>query len=370
MAAAAHAEEASVIRFARLTLLATLWFGTTQAQSAAATTDADSAGSRAVRPAKRSALPAPRVSGYMQIHYRFARATGADSVVDNDDFRVQRVRIGVSGDISPRVSYQVEIDPRAPEITGVLRDAYAILRYIPRHDIRVGQQKTQFGYENRESSTNLFQVNRAEISDAIARGQNLRDIGVGLIGNIKLGKGVRLEEAITVVNGAGINVQADDTPRKNVWGRAGLRYRNDARNLLTRVGISGGAGDFIELGDLLDPADDVRIVFVRKGVDVEIDHPRFLLSAEYGTAKDENKSTAEIDEPVGYYLNLVGKLAPNCGPLVRYDVFDDTFKRWTFGAWWGPPAAPVRALLNYEARQLKDGVRGDDKIYLWLQVRY
>ena len=359
-----------MIRLASFTLVVLLGCGTAQAQLAAPTTSADSARSRAVRPGKRTALPAPRVSGYMQVHYRFARATGTDSVVDNDNFRVQRVRIGVDGDITPRVSYQIEFDPRAPELTGVLRDAYATLHYIPRHDIRIGQQKTQFGYENRESSTDLFEVNRAEISDAIARGQNLRDIGVGLIGNIKLGKGVRFEDALTVVNGSGANVQADDTPRKNVWGRLGLRHRNDASNMLTRVGVSGGAGDFIERGDLLDPADDVRIEFVRKGADVEIDHPKFQLTAEYGTAKDENKSTAEIDEPVGYYLNLVGKFRPNYGPLLRYDVFDDTFKRWTFGAWWGAPAAPVRALLNYEARQLKDGVRGDDKVYLWLQVRY
>src|SRR6185369_17873381 len=56
----------------------------------------------------------PRVFGYVQVFYRYAFATGDDSLVDNDNFRVQRVRIGVEGDLSRWVSYDVELDPRAP----------------------------------------------------------------------------------------------------------------------------------------------------------------------------------------------------------------------------------------------------------------
>ena len=43
---------------------------------------------------------------------------------------------------------------------------------------------------------------------------------------------VPLELAFTLVNGAGMNVQADDTPTKNGWGRVGLRWKNDRAMML------------------------------------------------------------------------------------------------------------------------------------------
>ena len=320
---------------------------------------------------RHAALKPPRVFGYVQVFYRYAFATGEDSVVDNDNFRVQRVRIGVKGDLSPRVSYDLEIDPRAPEITGVLRDAFVSVNVIPRHEIRLGQQKTQFGYENRESSTNLFAVNRTDVSDNLSRGVTLRDIGVGLIGNLKLGKGCRLEDAITVVNGAGMNVQDDNTRKKNVWGRLGLRYRNDPGDYVARVGISGADGDLVDPGDdLADPADDFRLVFNRYGADIELDHPRAFFSAEYVSGHEENKATGETDEPIGWYVNLAGKTKWQIGPIVRYEDFDDEFKRYTLGAYCGLPAEPLRFMLNYEYRRLNNAVRGDDKLYLWTQVRF
>ena len=318
-------------------------------------------------------VKAPRaltVFGYVQVHYRMAFKTGDDSIVDNDNFRVQRVRIGVKGDLSPKVSYDVEFDPRAPDITSVLRDAYLSLHVIDRHEIRIGQQKTQFGYENRVSSSDLFVVNRAEVSDALSRGVTLRDIGVGIIGNLKLGKGTRLEDAFTLVNGAGMNVQGDDTPTKNGWGRLGLRFRNDRADRTTRVGVSGGVGDMIETNDPLDPLDDVRIVFNRWGVDVEHDNHLAFIAAEYVSGHQTDKSTGETDEPVGYYVSVAGKTKWRAGPIVRLDDFDDDWHRWTFGGYYGLPSEKLRFLVNYEYRQRKDIVRGDDKLYFWTQVRF
>lgn len=314
----------------------------------------------------------PRVSGYFQAHYRVARSTGEDGLVDNSDFRVQRVRIALEGDIYPWLGYDVEVDPRAPEITGVLRDAYATFRLIPRHRIRVGQQKTQFGYENRESSTRLFVVNRAELSDALSRGPNLRDVGLGVLGDVKLPGPFRLEDALTVVNGAGLNVQADDTPGKSVWGRLGLRFKDHAeRPVVARLGVSAGRGDHMDPGDdLLDPADDFHLTYRPVGVDLQVDHRLFFLAAEYVTGRNRDLTSDESDEPQGYYVLVVGRLTEQYGPLLRLDDFDDTFHRWTLGGFYGAPDEPVRFLLNYERRTLKDGARGDDKLYAWLQFRY
>lgn len=313
----------------------------------------------------------PRVYGFVQTHYRHAFETGDDGVLDAPNFRVQRVRLGVKGDVFPWLSYEVEIDPRAPEITSVMRDAFLAIKVIPRHQVRIGQQKTQFGYENRESSADLFAVNRTELSDALSRGKNLRDIGVGLIGNVRMGKGWRFEDAITVVNGDGMNVQADSTRRKNVWGRAGLRYHRDKSDLTLRVGVSGATGDQIAEGlDQADPGDDYREEFTRLGTDVQVDHRHVLVTAEYVRGTNTNTVTGEPDELDGYYLNLVGKTRWNIGPVARLDTFADEFRRWTVGGYYGPRKAPFRVMVNYEYRTLKDGVRGDDKLYVWLQVRF
>ncbi len=343
------------------------------------------AGRTMAKPEKdgKSDFKKPKVYGYAQMFYRQPFDTGSDGRVDNSNFRMQRVRVGVKGKINSWASYEIEIDPRAPEVSGILRDAFLRLDVIPNHEIRLGQQKTQFGYENRESSTELFEVNRAEVSDNLSRGINLRDIGVGLIGKVPLNDTWRLEDAITIVSGAGMNVQDDNTPRKNVWGRVGLRHK--VGDSWERIGISGGTGDFIDVGEPDDPTDDELTKFDRIGVDVEIDRKWFFLSAEYVYGVDDVKAIGEPPGPDpaefermkldGYYLNLVGKTPWKIGPILRYDSFDNVFSRWTIGAYYGEPKDRFRVLLNYEYRdKFEDSLghigRGDDKLYLWTQWRF
>lgn len=306
-------------------------------------------------------LKEPELGGYVQVHFRQPFHTGADPAVDFNDFRVQRVRIGAAGEVFPWLGYVVEVDPRAPEIRGILRDAYLELKGFHQR-LRIGQQKTQFGYENRESSTELYAVNRSEMADSLARANNLRDVGIGLIGFIPLGGGFKLENALTLTNGAGLNVQADDTGTKNLWGRVGVRFENAAwGDLDVRLGGSGGWGDFIDVTD--------TIVFRRAGGDVEIDQTWFFVSAEYAYAWDFVNGDPE--ERAGYYVNLVGKTPWSLGPTVRYDAVPaEGFERYTFGAYWGMPNDLLRVMINYELRLLKDGERGDDKLFIWTQVEF
>ena len=119
---------------------------------------------QAATPSSASISTKPQFFGFVQTFYRHAFETGEDGVFDAPNFRVQRVRLGVRGDLYTWLSYEVDVDPRAPEVKGLLRDAYLAFKFIPRHQLRVGQQKTQFGYENRESSSELFAVNRARAS--------------------------------------------------------------------------------------------------------------------------------------------------------------------------------------------------------------
>jgi hypothetical protein len=253
----------------------------------------------------------PKISGFIQFQTLWHFDSNEDSETLPWRFRVQRARLRAEGKVSRKISYQLEIDPRAPEITGIMRDAYIALAYIPKHKIILGQQKTQFGYENRVSSSRLYFVNRTDVSDNLSRGTNLRDLGIGLKGFIPLNDKFRFEDAITLVNGAGMNVQYDNTHKKNIWGRVGVRYKYN--DLLCRFGISGGNGDIFEPADTLAGTPDYIIDFSRLGTDFQIEHRWFTMAAEYVLGWDEEPDGKS--EVAGYYCLLTGK--PH-GMSVRY----------------------------------------------------
>ena len=165
-----------------------------------------------------------KISGVLQFHYLNEFNTNGDTIRDPDGFRILRARITFKGGINKFTSFEIMIDPRAPEQGGILRDAFVKFNVIRNQTIRVGQQKTQFGWENRQSITELYTVNRAEMSDGVSRGENLRDIGIGILGHIKLNKKIRIEDAITFTNGTRANVAGpyDFNPKKAFWGRLGF----------------------------------------------------------------------------------------------------------------------------------------------------
>ena len=150
----------------------------------------------------------PRVFGFIQFQvFNQPIDTNNDGEVNEGRFRIQRARLSVDGRINRYITYEMDIDPRTPELDGLLRDAFFDIEYRPNHMLRLGQQKTKFGYENQQSSSRLYMVNRTELSDGMARGVNLRDLGVTLLGKWRLGEDSRFEYAVSVVNGAGATIK-------------------------------------------------------------------------------------------------------------------------------------------------------------------
>ena len=312
----------------------------------------------------------PKISGVIQAHYLEEFNTNGDTIRDPGGFRILRARLTAKGKVAKDVTYELMIDPRAPEPRGILRDAFIGLHHIKGHEVRIGQQKTQFGWENRVSITDLYTVNRAEMSDGTSRGENLRDIGIGVIGHIKLNDRWRVEDAVTFTNGTRSNVAGpyDFNTKKALWGRLGLRYKKDELEL--NAGGSFGTGGIRYLyDDYVDPADDVFADFNRFGADVQAESKHFFLAAEYAAGTDMVKDTV-FAEPVGYQALIAVKTKWKAGPLVRYDVFEDEWSVWTLGAYYGEKNAPLRILVNYVMRagvtDIPDG--HDDRLYVQLQV--
>ena len=289
------------------------------------------------------------VSGFLSMIYKFRVEQNGDGVHDPDVFRLGKAVVRVAGRIRRQVGYTVEIDPRSPTIEGVLRDGYISLHVVPGHEVRLGQQKTPFGYESWQSSTSLYTITRSELSEGIGRGVTHRDLGVGLVGAIKLSDDLRIEDAIAVVNGAGFGRQADDTQMKNVWARVGVRWR--PAGLVIHAGLSGALGDQMSEPDPGPPPEPaVRFAFRRAGADLEVDHRYFHVGVEGAIGFTRLPADGgETESDLAYFVLVAGKLPHHTGPVVRYDAADaEGFERVTAGVYWGEPRSRFRVLADYE----------------------
>ena len=300
----------------------------------------------------------PKVTGYIQYHFNYPVGGGEHR------FRVHRARVGVEGRVNSRITYEVDIDPRAPEHAGTLRDAFFNVELNKNHTLRLGQQKTKFGFINQRSSSRLYRVNRPELADELARGINLRDVGATLMGKSPKREGVRTEYAISVVNGAGMNVQRDNNNKKNLSGRVGLSGKKASYKW--RWGVSASHGDKFETSNNPKYANGgYYIRFSRAGSDFYVDHKRFDLYGEYAIGRQRDRGSKETLE--GYYLTLVGKTSKRYGPVLSYDSMNHTENvRVVVGAYHGERNEKFRVLMNYEFR----GAVDTGRFYLWSLVRF
>jgi hypothetical protein len=311
----------------------------------------------------------PDLGGYIQILAQRPFDTNDDGDRGNSTFRIQRARIKIDGKIMKKLGYSLSVNPIPEAVDDILRDAYVWSRHVPFHELRVGQQKTQFGYEIVESSTKLYYVRRSQVSQNLSRGPTSRDIGVGIVGEIPIANGFSIEDGLTIVNGAGQNVATDTTRRKSYWGRLGGRYENKAIDIDARLGVSGAIGDHLDPG--LDPTselDDTFFEFTRIGVDAQIEYTYAYVAAEYVSGTNTDLDTNIDADAKGYYVVVAGKTPWKAGPVVRYDTYEDDFddyERWTLGAYYGRRAATLRAMINFEHRPSRD-----DRLVLWLQAKF
>lgn len=314
----------------------------------------------------------PTLSGYAQVQFGVGLDGTGDGIAPTAGVLLRRLRLRIKGQVFAGVGYTVMIDPSTP--ANLARDAYVSLTVIPRHEIRLGQQKTQFGYENPESTVPAFVVNRAYVSEALGRGPDLRDLGIGVFGTWSLPAGFGLDYQVTAVQGAGPNVLVDDTPRKNVWGRAGGSYSGSGWTV--KAGLSGAIGDRLFRGNPATMTPDQRVSFTRLGVDVRADTPWFFAAAE-GMLGTNDPGTGD-NPAAGFSAQVAGKTPWNLGPVARVEFLDpnqdvsgDILRRSTLGMYLDlrhpeQKTAWARWLVNVELDRSE--ARRDHALLSWVQV--
>ncbi len=286
--------------------------------------------------------PTLHLSGYLQVQYtlRGAAPAGGPGGAGLDTFLVRRARLKAAGDVVPGVGYDLLLEAATP--TTPLRDAYLSVRLIPHLELRLGQQKTPFGYDWPTSSTVLVTLDRSLVSRALGRAVNARDIGVSARGHLALPARFGLEYAVALVNGAGPNT-LDGGAGKDAFARVGARWRRGGVHL--RLGVS------FALGDLPPAATAAPVTYFRRaGADLELDTPWIALRAE--GILGWSWLAGVPGRQGGAYLTLFGRSPWHLGPLVRLETYAADLAagtartRLTAGACWNLPSPDLRVVAN------------------------
>ena len=269
-----------------------------------------------------------KFSGWAQTRY-------TNSVGTTNSMELRRARLVADGNLTPRVAYKMEIDVvRSP----ALLDARLDYKLRPYAKVTVGQYKIPFSQENLDSDRDIIFIERSLVGLSLVPGRdtgnNGRDIGLQLAGNIVRGDGQpAFDYAMGMFNGAGIN-HRDDNRRKDVGGRlvvypfAGFSLAGDYYN-----GASG----------------EKEVSRERAGVEFAYARKLYSLRAEYIWGHDG---------PVrkyGWYSQFVYRFRPKWEALARFDTYDprrhagkDVTNTYLFGVNW--------YLLNWVKLQANYGV--------------
>lgn len=340
---------------------------------------------------------APTLYGYVNVQY--SRTDAPSPAHDTSTFELRRARIGARGDLTPNVGYAALYDAA----DNSLKDAYGSIKklpYLPGVELRVGQWKTPFGYENPVSDTQLLWVYTSYVVQGLARatstnGRNAgdvyatsdaRDIGAGLLGKWGQGGPLGAELAVSVVNGSGPN-RKDDLDTKNVWARAGITSTTPLGTV--RAGGSFGHGRQVtflgaptaRFDGVGTPSDDSYVWFKTYGGDVQLDTRVFFAVAELiQSERDVTAYAAGVGakssfEARGWYAGIYGKTPWKLGPIFRAERFDrnrdaanDSNERYTLGAYVDVVPVNGRLIFNYEIDESDRPVRTGDRAILFAQV--
>jgi len=289
----------------------------------------------------------PELSGYIQPALDW-KLSGDDAQVR---FFLRRVRVKLQGKLlGDRVGYVVMFD--VASLQRPLRDGFIKLTLVPDQELRIGQFKVPFGWENPTSSTVLPTIERAIVSDRLGRGPDLRDIGLGVFGAVNLAGDWQLTDGLAVVNGAGAN-NPESTPRKDVFARLGV-----AHGKLFTAGVSAATVQYIEgTGTAAAQTSSVRF-----GVDAMVDYGPvfFVAEAIRGQTRQPVRSS-----PFGFYVTGLVRAPMGLQGVARYERFDpriaDTApqERLTLGANLLSDNSKLKLMVNYRV-----DLRGADDLLL------
>lgn len=299
------------------------------------------------------------IGGYIQAQAEFGDAPDARYTGIEDRFLIRRARLGVTGIFAENFDYKLEADFGANSVseqTGYragISDVFINWNRYSFANIKIGQFKTAFGYEQLLPDTKILTVERSLPNDRLT---DSRQIGIGVSGDFFK---KRLGYSAGMYNGTGVNNSFNDNdnfmfagrvtgaPVVAKVGKEELRWTVGVNGLTTHDNGVSRAGFGFDSTPATAAVDN--LFFGERygwGVDTQVKWGLFGLEAEYlrNHFNPANGLPAGSFDGAGWYVCGTAFVMPKkLQALVRYEEFDprlgadnntattSTSKTWTFG---------------------------------------
>jgi len=347
------------------------------------------AGQIVIKPAGRE--PVLAIGGLIQAQADALDKGDSRFTSANDRFYLRRARINATGKFLEGFDFRIEMELAGSlaETTGMraqLTDAYINWNRYDFANVRIGQFKTPFGYEQLAADPKLFSIERSLVNDRLTVG---RQIGVQVAGDF-LDK--RLGYATGVFNGTGVNTSANDNDD--------LLWANRVSGMPWQGKIAGqpaqwtaGANAFMtkDTGLATQPAEfgfdstpatlgnDNIFTGQRTGlgVDTQFKLGRLELWAEYLRTHFEQSAGRDFDSD-GWYVQATYFVVPKeLQALVKFDTFtpnqslaSNSTDTWTFGLNYFIKGDDLKLQLDYLLSDVPAPLPQQNKLLLRLQVMF
>lgn len=339
------------------------------------------AGQVIVKPAGRE--PVFSIGGLLQMQSDFGDKGDARFTTGNDRFYLRRARINAQGKFLEDFDFRLELElagslAEASGNRGQLTDAYINWNHFDFANVRAGQFKTPFGYEQLAADPKLFTIERTLANDRLTAS---RQLGVQVAGSF-LDK--RLSYATGIFNGSGVNTSANDNDRFMWAGRVsavawqGPLLGEDAQWSVGADALSTDDASLpsqpAEFGFDLVPGGTKDNTFAGRrkagGLDLQLHRGGLDLWAEYLRARfkpGDALPSGSFDSDGWYVQAAYFAIPKDLQAVVKYDMFDpnatigaDSTRTWTLGANYYIKGDDLKLQFDYLLTDI-DGVPARNK---------
>src|SRR5258706_403816 len=341
-----------------------------------------------VKPAGRE--PSLTIGGLLQVQFDAGDKGDSRFANDFDRFYLRRARLNASGRFLEEFDFRLELDlagslSNSSALRAQMTDGYITWNRYPEANIRVGQFKTPFGFEQLYGDPRLLTIERTLVNDRLTLSRQLG----GQVGGDLFEK--RLGYAIGTFNGNGVNNNFNDNNALVTVGRiTAVPWQANLGSAAAKWSV--GANGFsskdtgLALSDLgLDSTPttaDKDGLFTGKrrgsGVDSQLVAGPFELWGELlrGPFEPVSKIPSASFDANGWYGQASLFLVPNrVQVVVKYETFDpndrknaDETKTATLGANLYLKGHDLKVMANYLRTELPGSQKTQNKVIARLQV--
>ena len=333
--------------------------------------------------------PTLTIGGLLQVQAEVGDRGDSRFANDNDRLYLRRARLNATGKLREDFDFRLEGDfagtlSNTSSLRAQLTDGYVTWTRYGFANLRIGQFKTPYGFEQLYSDPRLFTLERSLANDRLTLS---RQLGLQVFGSLW---DERFSYSLGAFNGNGANNDFNDDDRFLVAGRvSGVPWQGTAggKDLVWSAGANaytsddthvGVSGDFGFDATPATEADDNVFSGTRRGFgfDTQVQWGRCELWVELLETRwepDSMRPRRRVESSGGYALAAVYLIPEKLQAVVKLGTFDprddldDTTETATLGLTWYLKSHDLKLSVNY-LRTAIDGRPDQDKVLTRFQV--